>query len=370
MIKTRRIPKNSIDAHCHKRGLNQSNKTTVRQTMLEAKKGLISISAAMPNTDKPLISVEACNDYHKLQTDAQIELSLPQQYVWFGLTDANLGEFQKALELPYILGGKVYPLKQDGAAVTTASGAIGVMHDHTILAAMYLARSADKALPFHCDDPDIIALAKGNPIEAEVAYVKKIISLARKVQGVKIIICHVSCMESATIILEEQQRGMNIAIELCPHYLWFDADGTHWRKDIDPVFYKCFNNLRSSRHRLFLISLLALNNPLIFISSDNASHTEKEKIEKKLGGLPSNQEMVAVVCTLAEQLELSDEQVGNLLCFNVSRFLNIPAPEELIDCELEKRIDDIEYNNGIVLNPWNGSRLWLPKERSINGKDI
>lgn len=356
----RRIPKDIIDLHCHERDLKQSNKTTVRQTMLEATHGLISISAAMPNTLEPLISIPDCIDYHKLQTDAQIELDLPPQYIWFGLTDDNLGEFQKALELPWIIGGKGYPKKDDGSSVTT--GTIGIVHDRTIIEATYLARNACKALAFHCDDPYIIALAKGNPIEAEVAYVRKIISLSSKVPGVKIIICHVSCIESAMIILDAQKQGMNIAIELCPHYLWFDADGTNWNNHIDAVFYKCFNNLRPYQHRLFLIDLLASKNPFIIISSDNAPHTENEKLTQKLGGLPSNQELVAIICTLAHKLNLSDEQVGNLLSFNASRFLEIPVSHELVEYEFEERVDDIQYNNGIVLNPWNRSRLLFPKK--------
>ncbi|MFA6382965.1 MAG: dihydroorotase family protein [Parcubacteria group bacterium] len=355
----RRFPKDLIDLHCHKRDLKQRSKTTVRQTMLEAKRGLISISAAMPNTIEPLTSVPACTEYHGLQTDAQIEFDLPPQYLWFGLTDYNPGEFQKALEIPWILGGKVYPKKDDGTSVTT--GTIGVMYDHTILGAMYMARAVNKAIACHCDDPYIIARLKGNPIEAEVSYVRKIISLARKVPGVKIIICHVSCIESAMIILEAQRQGMQIVLELCPHYLWFDADRTNWNPNIDPVFYKCFNNLRPSKHRLFLISLLALDNPLIIISSDNANHTKEEKLLQMLGGLPSNQEMVAVICTLAHQLGLSDEQVANLLSFNASRFLEIPVSNELVEYELEERVDDIQYNNEIVLNPWNGSKLLFPK---------
>lgn len=355
------LPKHIIDVHCHKRDFNQSYKTTVKQTMLEAKRGSISISAAMPNTDEPLISIASCIKYHGLQTDAQIRFNLPMQYIWFGLTDNNLEEFQKALNFPWIIGGKIYPKKDDGASVTT--GTIGVIYERTILKAMRLARIAHKALAFHCDDPYIIARLKSNPIEAEAAYVEKIISLAYKVPGVKIIICHVSCVESAMLILKAQKQGINIALELCPHYLWFDADGTNWNPNIDSVFYKCFNNLRSYRHHWFLIELLLLKNPLIIISSDNAPHTKEEKLKQKLGGLPSNQEMVAVICTLAHYLHLPDKQIANLLSFNVSRFLGIPVSQELITYEFEERVDTIKYNNGIVLNPWNGSRLLFPVKK-------
>lgn len=361
------LPKTIIDTHCHGRDMRQAYKTTVQQTIKEAKSANISVSCFMPNTDPPLITVDILKEYLNLIENAREELDLPQQYVWFGVTDDNPYECQKAILLPEVVGFKIYPKSKSGKLVTT--GTIGVAEDSRILYAMYLARSNKKATAFHCDDPEIIA-QEGNTVNAEVSYVKRIIQLAEKVPGGKIVICHVSCIESAYYILKAQKEGMQIAMELCPQYLWFDSDKTNWRPDLDPIFYHCYNNLRTKMNREFLANLLAIRNPLIMIGSDNAVHMPQEKLEKKLGGLPTNQEMVSVPCTLAKRLNLSDLQIANLLSFNASRFLGIPVPYELVEYELEEKVDDITYNNGLIINPWNGSKLLFPIRKEEKDDNI
>lgn len=351
------LPKIIIDSHCHGRGLNESYKTTVKQTLLEARNGNIGISILMPNTNPPIDWIYRLRRYIVIKKQAENFLKLGQQYLYFGITDFNFEECDQALRFSEVVGLKDYPKKKDGESVTT--GKIGVMYDSTILLGMKLCRDFDKVFAAHCDDPEIIAI-EGNTIKAEVEYVKRIISLAKMIPGVKVVICHVSCRQSAELILQAQAKGMRIAIELVAHYLWFDKDGTNWNPNINPVYYHCFNNLRGKEHRIFLVNLLMLNNPLIFIGSDTACHTKYEKEKERLGGIPSNQEMVAVIATLALQLDLSKEQIACLLSWNAGKFFNIPVSRKLIEYKLEKRIDDLQYNDGRVVNPWNGSELLFP----------
>jgi dihydroorotase-like cyclic amidohydrolase len=356
--KTIKLPEIIIDTHCHGRGLKQAHKTTVQQTMSEAIKMLVVISIFMPNTDEPLITIEALDKYISLIRWAKKVLGIDYpQYVYFGITDYNLAECEIALRYPEVIGLKDYPLSADGKTVTT--GTIGVSKQETRLAGLRLVTKYNKVYARHCDNPEVIA-REGHTIKAEVIDVVDMISLASEVPGAKVVICHVSCRESAETILKAQQRGMQIIIELCPHYLWFDADGANWNPNLDPVFYKCFNNLRSSEDREFLISLLLSDNLLIIIGSDNAPHTTWEKIEKKFGGLPSNQEMVAVICTLAKQYSISDQRVAELLSWNAGEIFGIKTSKKLKLYHLIERIDALTYNNGDVTNPWNGSRLLFP----------
>ncbi len=352
------LPEVIIDSHCHGRDLEEQHKTTIAQTLLEAVKGLINITVFMPNTYPAITSTGVMFSYFDLIDRAVKKQNIKfKQYIYFGLTDENFNECAQAIQYSRVVGIKVYPKSKSGKTVTT--GSVGVVNENTILSAMGLVRSMGKVLAVHCDDPEIIAKER-NAIRAEVEYVKKIIRLAREVPGVKVIICHVSCRQSAELILEAQSQGIRIAMEIMPHYLWFDSDGTNWNPELNPVFYHCYNNLRGREHREYLVNLIASKNPLIWVASDTACHTKDEKIEKKLGGIPSNQEMVAVVVTLASQLGLSDGQVARLLSWNISEFLNIPVSRNLVEYNLEKRIDTLQYNNGKVVNPWNGSELLFP----------
>lgn len=353
-----RLPKVIINMHSHGRGLKQRHKTTIKQVLREAQTGLINILGFMPNTNPAITNLTVLRAYLNLIKSAKKALKIIYpQYVWFGVTDDNLAECKKALKLEAVIGLKIYPKASGGNTVTT--GSIGVVFDKTIKSSMELAQELNKPVAVHGDDPIIIAKSKGNPIEAEVEYDRKILKIARQVPGVKIMFCHVSCRQSAELILDAQQERMQVAMELCPHYLFFDSDGTNWNPELDPVFYHCYNNLRGSEHREYLVSLLATNNPLIIIGSDDAQHTQEEKLRNGPGGLPGNQEMVPAIVTLAVQLGLSEKRVAQLLSFNASDFFKIPVPRELVSYKWEKRVNNLLYNNGKVVNPWNGSELFF-----------
>jgi len=352
------LPSNIIDTHCHGRDMQQAYKTTVARTLFEARQGKITTSIFMPNTSPPIIDIETLEKYLSIIDDAVVSRSIKsKQYVYFGATDMNLSVCREALKNPAVVGIKIYPLGKSGKTVTT--GTIGVAKNIMILHLLNLSEISGKLIAFHCDDPEIIVL-EGNTIRAEAAYVEKILTMALDFPRAKIVICHVSCIQSALLVIKAQRIGMQVALELCPHYLWFDADGKNWNPELDPVFYHCYNNLRPREHRKFLMSLLLDNGPFVIIGSDNAPHTKEEKIENRFGGLPSNQEMVAVVLTLARQIGISNQQVIRLLCLNAAKFFQIPICGEMKPYRLEKRAVDATYNDGIIVNPWIGSELYFP----------
>lgn len=337
--------------------MEQAYKATVEQTLLEARRGLITTSLFMPNTSPPIIDFKVLGKYFGLIGLAEAASGKwYQQYIYFGATDGNFSECRQALKLPGVIGIKVYPKGKSGKMVTT--GSIGVAKDITILKLFNLSENAGKPVAFHCDDPEIIA-NEGNTIRAESVYVEKILTMALDFPRAKIVICHVSCIESAMLVLKAQKMGMHVALELCPHYLWFDSDGTNWNSALDPVFYHCYNKLRPLQNRLFLSGLLA-SNQLVIIGSDNAPHTREEKLEKKMGGLPSNQELVPVILTLARKLRISNQQVVRLLYLNAAQFFGISVASELLPYKLEKRVVEATYNNGKIVNPWAGSELYFP----------
>jgi len=354
------LPETIIDAHCHGRDMNQKHKTTVKQTLKEARNGNISTTVFMPNTDPPITDLNTLSLYLGLIGQARISLGMKnKQYLYFGVTDDNLSVCDDALKCDSVVGLKIYPKK-----VTTGGDGIGISKQETIKEALGFAATHGKVIAVHCDDPEVIA-NEGHTIKAEVSYLNKVIGFLRQFPGAKAVICHVSCRDSAEMILKAQGEGLKIALEICPHYLWFDSDYINRIDEMNPglglsALYHCYNKIRSQNDRYYLIALLKMNNPLIFISSDNAPHTKTEKFQKKLGGLPTNQEMVAVVVTLALKLGLSECGLGNLLCNNVANFLGIPVSENKKEYRLVKKSDDVEYNKGVIENPWKGSALYFP----------
>jgi dihydroorotase len=352
-----KLPRTIINLHVHGRDLEQAHKTTVWQTMLEAVAAGIKIIGFMPNTEPPITNLQSFAIYTQLMRDAEKFLHRKiRGLLWLGVTDKNLRELKMLIGFNQALGLKIYPKAKSGKTVTT--GSIGVSSVSTIIKAMKIARDAGKPIAIHCDHPEII-LKEGNTVRAEVEYVKLIIALAKKVPGVRVVICHVSCRESAEIILAAQKEGLQIAIELCPQYLWFDNAGTNWRPGLHPNFYKCFNCLRSPADREYLVGLLSQENELIFVSADHAPHLEKEKLAGA-GGIPSLYETVPVILTLAIRHGLSEDQVAKLISFNAANFFNLTISRTLRRVEIEEREDRFAYNKGRVINPWHGSKLFFP----------
>jgi len=357
------LPKMIIDSHCHGRDLKQNYKTTILQVLREAAASGICVTVFMPNTDPPVTTIPVLEDYIERIEIARRMLKWPyEQFVYFGATDNNIEQCAEALDYPNVVGIKVYPIDKEGKSVTIGSH-IGVANDNTIFNLLWLVREKNKVMAFHCDDPSIIK-EEGYTIRAEAEYVKRVLSIAKHVPDAKIVICHVSSKKSAQLILEAQKNGIKVAMELMPQYLWFDAEGTNWNPKLDPVFYHCFNNLRTSEDREFLIELLASDNRKIIIASDSACHTEEEKLKNRFGGIPSNQEMVPVIITLARKLNLSNERIAQLLSFNASNFLKIPAPKKLAVVRVQQKIDNLEYNRGKVVNPWQGTKLFFPTNKT------
>ena len=363
MFSTIILPEVIIDSHCHGRDLNQSHKTTVLQVLREAKRSGISITAFMPNTDPSITTIPVLEEYIKRIEIARKTLKLfYKQFVYFGATDDNLKQCAEALNYPSVIGIKVYPINKEGKSVTTGSH-IGVANDDTIFNLLRLVREKNKVIAFHCDDPSIIK-EEGYTIRAETEYVKRVFSIVGQVPNAKIVICHVSSKKSAQLIFNAQKNGIKVVMELMPQYLWFDAENTNWNSEFDSVFYHCFNNLRASKDREFLVKLLASGNRNIIIASDSACHTKREKFEKKFGGIPSNQEMVPVIITLSKKLNLSDERVAQLLSFNASNFFGIPISKELVTVHVRQKIDNLKYNHGAIVNPWQGTKLFFPTNKT------
>lgn len=356
------LPTHILDLHCHGRDLQQRHKTTVFQVLKEAALAGISTTAFMPNTLPAITNLAQAETYLEIISRAQRDLgNHRKQYLYFGALDSNHLHCERAMKLDQIIGVKIYPAK-DGIPVTTGSN-IGVSWLKNIIQHMEIAARHQKVVAVHCDDPDIIA-RDGNTKEAETEYVIKMLGLASFVPDIRLVFCHVSCRESAELILAAQSRGLDVGIELAPHYLWFDSEGTNWRKDLPAEYYKCLNNLRTAADRQFLTDLAWSRNNRIFIHSDSACHSYEDK-EKGAAGLPSNQHLIKVVVTKGVQDGISEKRLQELLCFNAAAFYRLKIPNTVAPRSFKLEKDNCVYNSGQVKNPWKRSLLYSPTQKEM-----
>lgn len=94
------LPETIIDTHCHGRDMNEFYKTTVEQTLREAKSGNIGITVFMLNTDPPIIDRESLVDHLFLfrRATTSLDMQQGQQRLYFGVTDNNLDWCKYALK--------------------------------------------------------------------------------------------------------------------------------------------------------------------------------------------------------------------------------------------------------------------------------
>jgi|GEM_PF-1462552 len=350
-----------IDSHAHFRGRRQSYKTNPYQVLREARLGGISISIGMPNTLDPIDTFLAAEDYRHLEiAPAEKMLALERiQPMYFGARDNNLKEFLKVVYLDYIIGAKFYdePLSGGGLFIKSWEAE----RDYMQACARF-----DKVVACHNDETKTVR-AKGYVKEAEIRSVERRLNLAVQIPNLRIVMCHVSCKEAAELILQAQKNGLRVAIEICPHYMWFDSWGTHWCPSLDAVFYWCYNNLRTPEDREFLVSLWKSGNRLVFGGTDTAGHAAWEKFAKPgLGGLPTNQHYLPLSVTLAVDYNISQRRTAEVTSFNQADFFKFDVPRELVPHTFVKAVDMRmdRYNQGIITNPWS-SELFFREEQLL-----
>ena len=133
------------------------------------------------------------------------------------------------------------------------------------------------------------------PVLAEVAAIEHAALLAAET-GVKLHIVHVSSGRGVAAALEARTRGVDIAIETCPHYLFFTEE------DLERIgtAAKCAPPLRSANERDQLWTAL-LDGMINVVASDHSPAPPEMKRDADFfrvwGGIAGGQSTLAVLLT-------------------------------------------------------------------------
>lgn len=356
------LPKYIIDAHEHP--IRAEHKTSIKDVLLDAHLGMIHAVAIMPNSPESIISIPVLDKTIETLEALEKEYGWPKHYIWFGLTDNNLDQYEYALEYERVVGGKVYPKHPKRGVVTTASGEIGMTSEVALRRAMYLTRRKDKTIAYHGSDPEIMARENGeDTIEGEVAYDKFFLETAEDVPGVKIWKAHLSNIQSGKLFESAVRLRMRVMLEECSHYQHFSCDYYNWNLTLPEATYKCFNGIRDYNHMVYLRQLPERFPNNVVHSSDDARHASWEKSEgweKAPGGLPGNKHLVRATVTLGYERGWSAELYDRVLRRNASEFLGIDVSDERVEVAFELCRDKTLYNDGRVINPYLDMEMFQP----------
>ena len=181
-----------------------------------------------------------------------------------------------------------------------------------------------RALAMAAADSSAGAFLASRPVEAELEAVARAIELAGET-GVRLHIVHVSTGSAVTLAAEARERGVDVSVETCPHYLFFTVD------DLEPigVAAKCAPPLRGADEHSKLWNEV-LGGRVDLIASDHSPSLPSMKrpgdFRASWGGVAGVQSTLAVLLERGlDGRRLRFEQIAMLVAANPAARFRIPS---------------------------------------------
>ena len=277
-----------VDFHVHARDEEQKAKETFARSLKLAEAAGLDAVAVMPNTARPLTTLERCMEY---LANAHTLGSLVEVYAHIGLTP-DVEQVKRAIDAfrvePRIIGLKAYFGKSTGdLSIVDEEKQCKVWN---VLAE----EGFDGVLVGHCEKEALMDDSKYNPDnpvthstlcrpeEAEIESFRDNFGMARETgfQGT-FHIAHVSTRYVADFVRKhelaftEHNRpdSFHLSCGVTPHHALLSNEYLRGR---DGAWYKCNPALRSASTQENLYSML-MEGKIPIIETDHAPHTEEDK---------------------------------------------------------------------------------------------
>jgi len=268
-----------VDFHWHGRDEEQAHKETIARSLAVAEAGGLDAIAAMPNTARPLITLERCQEYLAIARDVGSPVKF---YVHIGLTP-DVEQVKRAVEAyreePGIIGMKAYWGR--------STGDLSVIHEEEQLQVIetLAAEAYDGVLASHCEkealmndklyDPNMPVTWSTMCRKEESEYMSfyDILDMSEKSGFTGTLhVCHVSTVEAIEKVFY-YDGPVRLSCGVTPHHLFLNSKKL---QGPDGAWYKCNPPLRSELtqteiKKRFKKGLIPI------IESDHAPHTEEDK---------------------------------------------------------------------------------------------
>ena len=321
-----------IDAHVHFREPGLTHKADMATESLAAVAGGVTSVMDMPNTSPATTSAEAL----KGKLELAKEKSVAKISFHIGATNDNVedicrliteGDEETGITPDDIAGVKVFMGSSTGNMLVDANDTLDKLF-----------AIKEKPVLVHCEDEATIKenLAKAvetygedipfrehENIRSRKACIKssiKALEMAMK-HGTRLVLCHISTKEEIQMTRAAKLTNPNIVAETSCNYLWFcneDYDRLGSRAKCNPA-------VKGADDRQALIEALA-NGDIDTIGSDHAPHLPSEKDApycKAPSGLPSIQQSLPVLLTIAHENEIPLTRIASVFSENASKIYSL-----------------------------------------------
>ncbi|MGQ3477617.1 allantoinase [Paenibacillus sp. TY11] len=261
------------------------------------------------------VTQEALYDKARLGNDKSfVDFSL-----WGGLVPGNERDLELLAESG-VIGFKAF-------LSTTGNKEFEAVDDITLLNGMKTIPKLNKVLALHSESAAITNWLKAEkerkgkysaddyletrPIIAEVEAVERAIYYA-EITGCPLHFVHISSAQAIDKIEQAKQKGMNITVETCPHYLLFNHEQL---RELGAIA-KCAPPLRKKEEQQKLIALL-IENKFDMISSDHSpcpyelKNPKHHNLFEAWGGISGGQFTLLSMIQLALKHNIPFENVAH-----------------------------------------------------------
>ena len=378
-----------IDAHVHFRDPGLTHKADMATESRAAAAGGVTTVFDMPNT-KPA-TTEAVHLAEKL-TLAK-EKSVINMGFHIGATNENAsaiaslvqnGDAETGLKPSDIAGVKVF--------MGSSTGNMLVDEENT-LAELFSIK--EKPVLVHCEDEDTIRrnmerarekygedipFSEHEHIRSRIACIKssiKALELAIK-YNTRLTLCHISTKEEVEMVRAAKLNNPGITAETSCNYLWF------CNEEYDKLGSraKCNPSIKTSSDRVALREALK-NGQIDTIGSDHAPHLLSEKdapYGNAPSGLPSIQQTLPVLLTIAEEEEIPLERIASVFSEKAAEIYGLERGKiqegwyaDLVIFDLSKDfvVRNEDQHGKCGWTPYDGATLkGTIEEVIINGKTL
>lgn len=307
----------AIDVHVH---FNEPG--NVEWEGIETGSKMLAAGGATLYFDMPLNSNPPTIDVASLQLKETLsaEKSVIDYHFWGGLVPDNIHELEGLAECG-VIGFKAF-ISNSGFEPFQS------VDNVALLKGMKEISRLGKILALHAESNEMTAFlaqqkieqgkvepkdyCESRPISAEVEAVQRALCYA-EITGCALHFVHISSPEAVNIINEAKNRGLNVSLETCAHYLLFNDEAfeTHG------VFAKCAPPLRApSVQQELLYSLI--EGKIDFITSDHSpcspdlKDLSKWNFFEAWGGISGGQFTLLAVLEVAKNHQLPLTTVAKL----------------------------------------------------------
>ena len=378
-----------IDAHVHFRDPGLTHKADMATESRAAAAGGVTTVFDMPNT-KPA-TTEAVHLAEKLALAK--EKSVINMGFHIGATNENAsaiaslvqnGDAETGLKPSDIAGVKVF--------MGSSTGNMLVDEENT-LAELFSIK--EKPVLVHCEDEDTIRrnlerarekygedipFSEHEHIRSRIACIKssiKALELAIK-YNTRLTLCHISTKEEVEMVRAAKLNNPGITAETSCNYLWF------CNEEYDKLGSraKCNPSIKTASDRAALREALK-NGQIDTIGSDHAPHLLSEKdapYGSAPSGLPSIQQTLPVLLTIAEEEEIPLERIASVFSEKAAEIYGLERGKiqegwyaDLVIFDLSKDfvVRNEDQHGKCGWTPYDGATLkGVIEEVIINGKQI